>query len=256
MCSPGRHDRVVDDRRTARAVRELRQRLGWRQVDVAGKAHVSQATVSRVERGHLEGLSIRAMRRLCAAMDADLVLLVRWRGGDLDRLMDERHAHLGAWFAKFVEQLGWSVAPEISFSIYGERGSIDLLCWHAASRSLLVIELKSELTSIEETLRRFDVKRRLAPTIARERFNWRPLNIRRLLVLPSDRTARRRVAAHAPLMSRALPNSLTEARRWLREPSGTLDAIMFVTNNTHPSGRHRLGPRRRVWRATRGPIRA
>jgi hypothetical protein len=40
----------------------------------------------------------------------------------------------------------------VTFSIYGERGSIDLLAWHSETRTLLVVELKSELTSIEETL--------------------------------------------------------------------------------------------------------
>lgn len=35
--------------------------------------------------------------------------------------------------------------PEVSFSIYGQRGVIDILAWHAATRSLLVIELKTEM---------------------------------------------------------------------------------------------------------------
>jgi hypothetical protein len=56
--------------------------------------------------------------------------------------------------------------------VFGERGSIDLLAWHESSRTLLVIELKTELTSVEETLRRHDSKVRLAPGIARERFGW------------------------------------------------------------------------------------
>jgi hypothetical protein len=38
---------------------------------------------------------------------------------------------------------GWEAVPEVTYSIFGERGSIDL-AWHPASRTLLVIELKSE----------------------------------------------------------------------------------------------------------------
>ena len=189
-------------------------------------------------------------------MDAEIVVLVRWRGGDLDRLLDERHARLGVLLARWLEQLGWSVVPEVSYSVFGERGSIDLLCWHAPSRTLLVVELKSELTSIEETLRRFDVKRRLAARIAAERFGWKAANVGRLLVLPNDRTARRRVAAHALLLARALPNSTAEARRWLRKPSGPLDGILFVTDSDHASGRHRTSARRRVRRPPAAPIRA
>jgi hypothetical protein len=51
---------------------------------------------------------------------------------------------------------------------------------------LLVIELKSELTSVEETLRRLDVKVRLATRVAGERFGWRAVAAARLLVLPSS----------------------------------------------------------------------
>jgi hypothetical protein len=39
---------------------------------------------------------------------------------------------------------------EASYSIYGERGSIDILAGHATTRSMLVVEVKSELMSIEE----------------------------------------------------------------------------------------------------------
>ena len=246
----------MEDQRIGRALRALRHRLGWRQLDLADRARVSQPSISLLERGHVGGLSIRALRQICQAMDANVVVLVRWRGGDLDRLLDERHARLGAVLARRLEQLGWTVMPEVSYSVFGERGSIDLLCWHAASRTLLVVELKSELTSIEETLRRFDVKRRLAARVAADRLGWQAANVGRLLVLPSDRTARRRVAAHAPLLARALPNSAADVRRWLREPSGPLDGILFMTDSDQASGRHGTSARRRVRRPTAAPVRA
>jgi transcriptional regulator with XRE-family HTH domain len=148
----------VEDLRIGRALRAIRHRLAWRQVDLARRARVGQSTVSLLERGHIDGLSIRALRRACAALDADLVLLVRWRGGDLNRLLDERHARLGARLARILEALGWEVSPEVTFAINGERGSIDLLAWHAGTRTLLVVEIKSELTSAGDTLRRLDVR--------------------------------------------------------------------------------------------------
>jgi hypothetical protein len=77
-----------------------------------------------------------------------------------------------------------------------------LLAWHARTRTLLVIELKSELTSVEETLRRHDVKMRLASRIALERFRWQAAIVGRLLVLPDERTARRRVAADFGVLGR------------------------------------------------------
>jgi hypothetical protein len=170
-------------------------------------------------------------------MDADLVLVVRWRGGDLDRILDERHARLGAQFVRRLEELGWTVHPEVTFSIYGERGSIDLLAWHSETRTLLVVELKSELTSIEETLRRLDVKIRLAARIAAQRFGWRARDVARILVLPDDRTSRRRVEAHRGLLERAFPSPPSEVRRWLRRPSRSIAGVLFVSDSDHKRGR-------------------
>ena len=50
----------------------------------------------------------------------------------------------------------------------GERGVIDILAWHAATRTLLVIELKTEIVDINELMGTVDRKRRLAATVARE----------------------------------------------------------------------------------------
>ena len=101
-----------------------------------------------------------------------MTLDVRRRGAELDRLIDEGHAALGARVAEKLRGWGWDVRVEVSYSEYGERGSIDLLAWHAATGSLLVIEVKTEIVSAESTLRKLDEKGRLAAKVARERFGW------------------------------------------------------------------------------------
>ena len=72
---------------------------------------------------------------------------------------------------------GWMVRPEVSYSEWGERGSIDLLGWHASTRSLLIVEVKSELASVEETLRKHDEKVRLGSVVASRRLGWSPLTV-------------------------------------------------------------------------------
>src|SRR4029079_17838803 len=81
--------------------------------------------------------------------------------GDIDRVADEGHAALVGLVAALLEGLGWQVRPEVSFSVFGERGSIDLVAWHPTARILLVVEVKTSLNSVEETLRRHDLKVRL-----------------------------------------------------------------------------------------------
>lgn len=118
----------VDDLRVGRLLRALRRRRGMRQFDVAASAHLSQQTVSLIQRGHLATLSIRAVRAVFAAVDARFDASVSWRGGQIDRLLDERHAILVGMTASELAQPGWEVLQvEVTFSEFGERGSIDIL---------------------------------------------------------------------------------------------------------------------------------
>jgi transcriptional regulator with XRE-family HTH domain len=240
----------VNDIRIGTVARALRQRLGLRQADVGARARVSQDVVSLIERGQLERVSLSLLRRVLRGLDADLVLVARWRGGDVDRLIDERHAWLGGRVAGLLGADGWRVFPEVTYSIFGERGSIDLIAWHPETRTLLVIELKSELVSAEETLRRHDAKVRLAPAIVADRFGWRPVSVARLLVLPDTTTNRRRVERHSALFSQAYPAGNVATRRFIRRPSSTssFGGLWFLSDTTDLRGIQRFRSTRRIRR--------
>lgn len=243
------HDRRMDDGRAGAVLRALRRRRRLPQHAVARAAGVSQATISRLERGHLDTVSLRKVRRAFSALDARVTVDVGWRGGALDRLLDERHAALVGTLVTVLSAAGWDVAVEVTYSRYGERGSIDVLAVHHGARAAVVAEVKTELTSIEETLRRHDAKVRLAPSLVEERFGWRPLHVSRLLVLPEDRTARRRVGRQAALLDQALPARGREVRDWLGHPTGQLAALWFLSAS---HGR----TQRRASRVSGRPIRA
>jgi hypothetical protein len=112
---------------------------------------------------------------------------------------------------------------------YGERGSIDVLGWHRATGTLLVVEVKSSIASVEELLRRLDAKARLAPAVALERWGVRSQRASRLVVRPEDRTERRRVARQAAVLDQALPDRGRDVSRWLSEPDGGLAGLLFMT---------------------------
>jgi transcriptional regulator with XRE-family HTH domain len=240
----------MNDLTVGRVIRLLRQRLRWRQQDLADRAGVSQGTISLLERGQIDRAALRTVRAVLDALDAGTWLDVRWRGGILDRLLDERHAALVGVVASALPEWKWDVIPEVSYSVFGERGSIDLVAWHAASRALLIVEVKTELASVEATLRKHDEKVRLGPRIVAERFGWRPAIVGRLLVLPSDRTQRRHVERHAAVLDRALAVRGHAVRAWLRGPRGPLAGLWFVsgTNAAGPglkravSGTNAAGP--------------
>ncbi|OGN86578.1 MAG: hypothetical protein A2X23_09605 [Chloroflexi bacterium GWC2_73_18] len=235
----------MDGRKVGASLRALRRRRAWRQADLERATGVSRSAVSLMELGRLDGVAIGTLRRVVEGLDASLVIDVRWRGGALDRLLDERHAALAATVATILRTDGWHVEVEVSYSRYGERGSIDLLAWQASSRTLLVVEIKSELTSIEETLRKHDQKVRLAPAVAAERFGWRPAAVGRLLVLPAGTAARRRVARHASLFDAALPVRGRALRTWIRDPRGPLSGLWFVPDSSQAGvKRDRTTPQR------------
>lgn len=234
--------------RLGRIVRALRRRLGWRQADLAERARVSQQTVSLIETGQARRVSVATLERVLITLEAELELVVRWRGGELDRLLDEAHANVSGAVAQFLETRGWMVRVEVTYAVGRERGSIDFLAFHPKSGSLLVGEVKVDFTSAEATLRRHDEKVRLAREIARQRLDWNARAVSRLLVLPESTTSRRRVGRHEALMSRAYPLRGHELTTWLGEPNRPVDGLLFLPSTKDAGGRRDLTSRRRVRR--------
>src|SRR3990172_5085798 len=89
--SARRDDPAVDDMTVGLVLRALRIRRGWRQRDLAARVGCSQSVVSRIESGHLGGVTVDLLRRLFETLDARLELLPRWRGADLERVADAGH---------------------------------------------------------------------------------------------------------------------------------------------------------------------
>jgi hypothetical protein len=200
-------------------------------------------------------MTLDKLRRIGRALDADLILTVRWRGGEIDRLLDEGHAAIVGWVMAQLEEFGWEAQAEVTYAVYSERGSIDVLAWHAPSRTLLVVEVKTELTSVEETLRRHDAKQRLAADVARERFGWSgPSAVCRLLVMPDSTTARRRVERHAAVLDHAYRLRGSAARSWLRRPAGAASALVFAPLMRGVRSRRGALSRRRI--RSRKPVAA
>jgi transcriptional regulator with XRE-family HTH domain len=142
----------VDDLKVGLEIRAVRIRRGWRQSDVATAAGFSQALVSLIERGGLDRLSLRSIRRAGEVLGIRLELDPRWHGSELSKLLDERHATVVLAASRRLSRAGRQVTVERTFSFYGERGSIDIVAWHAELRAFLIIEVKSELVDLASPL--------------------------------------------------------------------------------------------------------
>jgi transcriptional regulator with XRE-family HTH domain len=225
----------MEDAKVGRIVRVLRRWRGWSQAYLGRRAGVSQGLISLIERGHAANCPIATIRRVLSALDGGVEIHVSWRGGELDRVLDQRHADLVGLTVVLLHRYEWLTELEVTYSHFGERGSIDILGWRPTARSLLVVETKSEIVSVEATLRKLDEKVRLAGPIGPERLGWPqgggPLAIGRLIVLPGTRTEYRRVARHAALFGQACPTRGSAVRRWLRDPVGPMAGLLFVTDS-------------------------
>jgi transcriptional regulator with XRE-family HTH domain len=60
--------------RLGSAVRTLRRRRGWTQIELAQAAQVSRQWVVAVEKGRTEGLEVGRLMRLLDALDASLTI--------------------------------------------------------------------------------------------------------------------------------------------------------------------------------------
>jgi transcriptional regulator with XRE-family HTH domain len=219
----------MDDQRIARLLRAIRQRRGWRQVDLGDAVGASQSSISRLEQGKLDGLTVGTLRRVADSLGASIRIDVLWRGGLGEQLMDERHAAMGVAVTRTLQAMGWKVLPEVTFQRFAERGSIDLLGVNEGLRAICILELKSIVRSYEETQRRLDVKARLARGIAEQRLGWRPRTVGVVLVIHDTSTNRGRVSAIGPLLRAGLPSTSREVRRWFADPSGPLRGVWFLT---------------------------
>lgn len=229
----------MDPVRFGLSVRALRHRRGWTQAQLAERAGVSQSAISRIERGGGDRLTVVVLARVAGMLGARITLRLLSQGEDVDRLLDARHARIVECIAALLRRAGWEVVPEATFSVYGERGSIDILAFHPATGSLLVIEVKSAVPDVQATLAGIDRKARLATRIASER-GWRVRSVSRWLVVPGDKTSRRRIERHAETFDAALPARTRELRRWAAAPAGPVAGILFVSSSTHATTRHRV----------------
>ena len=224
------------------AMRALRRRRAWTQQQLADRARVSRSAVQRVERGGADAFTGRVIRTIAVALGARFEHRVLWQGEALDRLLDADHAGIVERVIRWLRSENWEAVPEATFAINGERGSIDVLAFHPETGTLLVIEVKSVVPDLQGLLSGVDRKVRVASAVARER-GWRVRNVGRVVVMPDNSTARRRVESHRATLDAVLPARTAAVRTWVRNPEGSMAGILFMADAEPRRPRHRIAAR-------------
>jgi hypothetical protein len=144
---------------------------------------------------------------------------------------------------------GWKAEVEVSFSIWGERGSIDILGLHPGTGAVLVVEVKSVVPDSQATLHGLDRKARLAPEILSGR--WKTRHVSRLLVVADTSTSRRRIGRLAATYDQALGIRGRAVTDWLARPDRPIAGLLFLPVASQPGARQRPRGRERVNRPRR-----
>ncbi len=235
----------MDGLRLGRQYRALRIRQRKRQTDLATESGLSRSLIAAIDRGQIGGVTIQSLIRATAPLGADVDVRLRWRGEQLDRLLDQDHALVVEAVVSRLRRAGWAIEVEASFNIWGERGSIDVLAFHPEFGALLVIECKSVVPDSQSMLHALDRKTRLAAELGKAR-GWKVLHTSRLLVVASAATARRRVTALEATYGVAFPARAAAARTYLRRPIAPINGLLFVSIDSHDGARPRSAGRQRV----------
>ena len=171
--------------------------------------------VTRIEVGSFRRMPLGTVAAVADALGGSVDVTLRWEGAQLDTLIDAPHAWLAEATASLLDRHGWVVRSEVSFNHFGDRGRVDLLAWHAAARAVAVIEVKSTIGDVQETLGRLDTKVRLALILSRQSGWGTPATAIRVLVVGDSRRDRRIVGQHERLFE-GFPIRGRQARAWTR----------------------------------------
>jgi transcriptional regulator with XRE-family HTH domain len=223
----------MDGYRLGTTVRAIRIRAGWRQTDVAAAARVPRSVVARIEHGRLGEVTLEQMDTVCRALDAQIDVRIRWRGAELERLLNRDHSAMHEAMASMFATLpGWV---------------IHILAFHERTGQLLVIELKTAIVDVNDLLGTADRKRRLARVVASAR-GWKVRTVSLWVVVADTGTNRRRLAEHRRVIRSALPTDGRMIRGWLAHPSQPIAAFSFLSKGRGASRVTPLAARRRVRR--------
>lgn len=204
--------------------------------------------VPLLERGHFDGFRVKVVGVVCVALEMSLPFSPRWRGPDLGRMLDREHATLVDQTVARLKSEGWPTLVEYTFSVFGERGSVDVIGWRDDFAARLIAEVKSAIVDQQDLFSSTDRRRRLVPPLLAHERGWRALHVGLLLVMP-DRTANRdALARHAASFEAAFPARSRQIRRWLREPGSTIAGALFVRNMPAPHAKCGSGGPHRVRR--------
>ena len=168
--------------------------------------------IARIE-GASVNISIDVAARACDALG----IQVDWAFRTpfvIARQRDAAHARCSGYVERRLVAAGWLVAREVEIVHGRSHGWIDLLAFDPRSRTLLVIEIKTELEDFGRIERTVAWYEREAWSSAR-RLGWRPIRTATWLLILATEANDERLRANRDLLAAAFPGRAADGQALL-----------------------------------------
>lgn len=211
-------------------VRDGRHRLAMTQRELAHRAGVSQATISRVERARAAGIPLARIGRVLDTLEIRLDANARpplAAGGPAER--DAVHARILGYVERRLRALGFEASRELPIGADRVRGWLDLLAWRPHDRVVVVVEINGDIHDVGAFERQVSWYQREAWAAART-LGWRPARVVVVGLVLASRHNEAVVRTHAEVLRRrfATPPAGLASVLVGATPDGPLQALAFV----------------------------
>ena len=204
----------------ARTVRDARRTLGWTQLELGRRSKVSRQMVGLVESGGVSpSFEVTASLFDALGIEANLVVRIPFLA-DRQAQRDPVHARCSAYVQRRLESRGWLVRREIEVVHGRSHGWIDLLAFDPRTRTLLVIEIKTQLDDLGRIERTLAWYERDAWAAAR-RLGWRPRRAAGWVLLLATTACDDRIRDNRDAVASAFPSRASDMLVWLMRDGDT-----------------------------------
>jgi transcriptional regulator with XRE-family HTH domain len=204
----------------ARAIVDGRSAHGWSRRELARRARLSRHVVDRIENATAVP-SLLAIARLFETLGIEAELATRAPFLlDGTRQKDAAHARCSAYVHRRLRRHGLLVEREIEIVHGRTHGWIDLLAFESASRTLVVVEIKTQIEDVGHLERTIGWYERQS-WVACRRLRWRPTRVVSWLVILDTDAVETRLAANKEAVRLAFPERAAAVHRWLKDPTAS-----------------------------------
>jgi transcriptional regulator with XRE-family HTH domain len=201
----------------AAAVVRGRAELGWSKAEVARRAGVSAATMTRIEAGSGEHVGLRAVCAVLEALGTDARLFLDGPTVLGDRSQDDAvHARLCGHLAGRLSAFGWEPALEVEVGEGRIRGFVDVMAFRPVDRAVICDETKSEVHDAGGIVRTLRWYANHAWGAARD-LGWKPARVVPILTVLDSADVAARLRENRTLVDAAFPVRAAELQAWIED---------------------------------------